>query len=106
MKIVDLKGKSDANDYGAISPSDPPDYPYGLKLQLNDDTLAALGITELPPPGTQVIIEARAIVEMASVPVGNMLEGPSMCVQIVAMGLDIPRTPRSPGAKVYGDNDG
>lgn len=45
----------------------PPPYPYGLCLSLDDDTCDNLGITDLPAVGTEVMIQAKAIVTAAGV---------------------------------------
>lgn len=50
-----------------VPPKDPkpgeiekPIYPYGTCLYLEEDTLAALGIKEMPTVGTQIPIQAVA----------------------------------------------
>lgn len=105
MKIVNLKRLADADDY-PIAQQGQPLYPY-MSLCIGDDVLDALGIDTLPPTGTVVTIEARAVVETAHDPVdaGNMLDGRRLHVQIVAMGMDVPKTGRTPGRRVYGDDD-
>lgn len=41
-----------------------PKYPYGLSINLCDETLAKLGITELPAVGTKMML--HAMVEVTS----------------------------------------
>lgn len=41
-------------------------YPYGLRLNLNQEQLAALGYQELPPAGTTLRIEAVGCVVRSS----------------------------------------
>lgn len=41
-------------------------YPYGLRLHLNQEQLAALGYAELPPAGTSLRIEAVGVVTRSS----------------------------------------
>jgi hypothetical protein len=40
--------------------ADAPKYPWGLCITLNDETLAKLGITDLPKVGTVITIVAKA----------------------------------------------
>ena len=42
--------------------SEPSPYPYGLCLRLEEDSVEKLGLDELPEVGTEVTIQAKAIV--------------------------------------------
>lgn len=44
----------------------PSPYPYGLRINLNQEQLEALGYDELPPAGTTLRIEAVGCVTRAS----------------------------------------
>lgn len=48
--------------YGAATPMAPSPYPYGLRLNLTQDELSKLGYEELPPAGTEIRLEAVAVV--------------------------------------------
>lgn len=67
MKLVSMKRK-DGHGNGcsccdsAPSGCDEPDYPWGLRLQLTEDQLKALGVESLPASGAPVAIEATATV--------------------------------------------
>jgi hypothetical protein len=56
MKLIDMKPPREA----------PNPSPYGLRLTLNQDQLAALGFKDLPKAGTEVHLEAVAIVTRSS----------------------------------------
>ncbi len=64
MAMQDLKiSKKEAekkSESMVIGSSDQERYPYGLRLDLNDDTLKKLGITKLPAVGTVLMFEAKA----------------------------------------------
>ena len=54
--------KKEAANQFAISnkPSDQPDYPYGLTLRFESDTLDKLGVKELPTPGEPMQLSVKA----------------------------------------------
>lgn len=59
MKVVSMKRDQqdkDAKSDEACSPchSEQPDYPWGLRLNLGDEEVAALGLGQLPSAGAQV----------------------------------------------------
>lgn len=65
MKLVSMK-RSDAakSDSMECSPchGDLPDYPYGTRLNLDEEQLSQLGITAMPSAGAVVLIEAKGMV--------------------------------------------
>ena len=67
MKQVSMKEKGEAHGHGCCcnGPSvacDTPDYPYGLRIHLSEEQIAALGIQSLPAVGGPVGIEATGSV--------------------------------------------
>lgn len=74
---------------GMTPASDAPKYPWGLEINLNDDSLDKLGVKALPAVGTEVTIVAKATVSSTS---ERATEGEgacaSMCLQITDMQLD------------------
>lgn len=66
MELINLKTGTDSyqDEKGETHTRD--DYPYGLCISLDNDTLGKLGV-ELPPVGTEVMITAKAIVRSTSV---------------------------------------
>jgi hypothetical protein len=70
MPLVSMK--LTAADREAASPSlatapDPPAYPYGLCLELDNDALEKLSLDRLPRVGATVLVTARAEVTRVSV---------------------------------------
>lgn len=70
--------------------SNEPDYPYGLRISLDEESLKKLGITDLPEVGQAMTLQAR--VEVVSVSQYEHTEGKSrdMSLQITDMALDTP----------------
>lgn len=58
--------KEEAKEYGGLCAAPEqggdsgPRYPWGLQITLDDGSLEKLGITDLPPVGTVLMIQARA----------------------------------------------
>lgn len=67
MAMANMKmSREEAKEYSEPMATDAPEYPYGLCIDLNDDSLEKLGITSLPAVGTVVTIQAKAIVTSTS----------------------------------------
>jgi hypothetical protein len=73
MKLVDIaytaaERKEEAKDMQptALGKYKGPEYPYGLCLTLNEETLAKLGIDELPKVGEELKVQAVAKVTSVS----------------------------------------
>jgi len=63
--------KEEAKEYGGLccagdSEDKGPKYPWGLQISLDDGSLEKLGITELPPVGTTMLVQAQVTVTSAS----------------------------------------
>jgi hypothetical protein len=66
MKLHSMKmSKKEKKDSMPTAVSDTPDYPYGLRLSLNDEALKKLGIKSLPKVGSKMHV--LAVGEITSV---------------------------------------
>lgn len=64
-KLVDMKMTKAERKENAPKPcsvDEGPVYPWGLRLDLNNDTLKKLGMKDLPKVGTYMTVTARACV--------------------------------------------
>jgi hypothetical protein len=94
MALVDMQMSADEarKEYGSCSPvgdeSDLPKYPYGLTVNLDDETLAKLGITSLPDVGTSMTLTARVeVCGTSQYQNRNGEKDTSLSLQITAMEL-------------------
>ena len=117
MNLVSMEVKSDSNTVGIAQPMAACPYPYGLRLNLSQEQLKALGYDGLPPAGTMVRIEAVGCVTRAS------SEDPDadgdidyLCVEIQITEMGLEETEASAGedddddgdraGRMYGKNSG
>ena len=65
--MIDMKlaGSTAENNGAAVMP-DATEYPYGLRISLDNDTLAKLGMTELPAIDAEFKVVALACVVSVS----------------------------------------
>lgn len=83
--------------------AESPKYPYGLRLSLDEESLAKLGLVELPQVGASMMITAK--VEVCSISQYESKEGGAdkrMELQITDMGLEAEKT-TSTANKLYGE---
>lgn len=98
MELVSMAMTAEeAAEYAGGAPvagsSDPdlPKFPWGLCVDLSDESLAKLGITELPAAGSEMMLAAMCQVETTgqSERIGEGREI-RMTLQITAMALSAP----------------
>lgn len=92
MALKDLKiSKKEAKEANKLSTpyEDQERYPYGLRLDLNNDTLEKLGITKLPAVGTVLMFEAKAKVVGSRQSATESSDNRSIELQITHLDLEI-----------------
>lgn len=91
MDLVSMAVESPKGIYDSPPTTSPSPYPYGCKLCLNQEQLAALGYTDLPPAGTQVHIEAVGVVTRSCTEdpdADGDIDYVSVEIQVTAMALE------------------
>lgn len=104
MQLVSMKKsaeemREDKSDACYAPAGDQPAYPYGLRIDLNDESLAKLGITTLPAVGTTMKLLAVVEVSSASQYESEHGKDRNICLQITEMALDA----GAPAARSEGD---
>lgn len=106
MALVNMKASAEeSQEYGMES----PEYPYGLSIDLDDDSLEKLGITALPKVGAEMMVTARCVVKSVS---SSQMQGGDqesrVCLQITDM--EIGQTDNAQNndraTKLYGNTNG
>lgn len=88
------------------SDEDLPRYPYGLSLQLDDDTLEKLGITDLPKVGTSMLAQITVLVTGTSQRATQLTkdgETTDTCLSLQITDMDIAAPVKSAASVLYGD---
>lgn len=100
MKLTPTEQK-EYSDYAAI---EKPQYPYGLRLSLNDEVIEKLGIAALPQVCQKMTLTATVEVCCVSQYDSADSDGPtkSMDLQIVAMELGPEKVERDAAKSLYG----
>jgi len=100
MKVT----RSEAEQKNVIGPMDAPEYPWGLKLSLDEEALKKLALGEMPAVGTKLKIEAN--VEVCDVSQYESKEGGvrrSLSLQITDLGLGAADAPVNHAQVMYGE---
>ena len=89
MALVSMKQSAEEAQEATAPTGNAPEYPYGLELRLDEESLAKLGLTQPPAIGTKLTVTAAVIVTSASSykHVGGEDEATS-CWQITDMGIE------------------
>lgn len=61
--LISMKmSKEEAQEYTSPTVADAPEYPWGLSISLDEDDLAKLGISTMPPVGATLMLQAQVTV--------------------------------------------
>jgi hypothetical protein len=107
MKLVSMK--KDSDDMGEAAYCMPAKYGYGLTLHLDEDQCELLGITKALKAGTQVTLQAMAVVTSATEALERDGDDKgtdvSVCLQITDMGLTTGGKLKNAAELLYGADD-
>jgi hypothetical protein len=96
--------KEESKEYGLVSNPEPPKYPYGLCITLDDGSLEKLALG-MPEVGTEITFTAKAVVEGVR---SSQMQGgdaeTSVNLQITDMEITSAKED-SAASLLYGDND-
>lgn len=80
---------------------DAPKYPYGLRIRLEEEQLAALGMKLLPGIDKEVVVSAKGYV--CSVSSNESEYGSHRCVEIQLTELALEQPGKSNAEQLYGE---
>lgn len=104
MAMVNMKMSTEvAKEWAEPTADDAPRYPYGLQLNLDDEALEKLGITQVPAVGTKMTL--TAVVEVCSTSAYATQEGESeasVSLQITDMELSSGQQAGDAATLLYG----
>lgn len=108
MKLTNMKmSAEEADEYGESTLAEAPEYPYGLRLSLDDDALDKLGLGEkLPKVGETLTVLAK--VDVVHVHVSQDQEGEpesSVQLQITDMSVEKPYEESNAESALYGSEE-
>lgn len=80
-----------------------PEYGYGTKIDLEEEQVAALGITQLPPVGTVMKVNAMVVVTKTQLEDDGEGKERYLCLQITDLELAPSGEKKDPATIMYGD---
>ena len=101
MKLSDMKLSPKQKSLISEMPKmEGPEYPYGLRIRLEDDQLKKLGMDELPKIEKEVSIVAKGFI--SSVSSNDSDYGSHRCVEIQITELALDKPDKSESESLYG----
>lgn len=103
-ELIDMKNTGTGSESLVTAEGDKPAYPWGLTLNLNDEVLTKLGLTELPSVGANMRLEARVRVTSVSQHEREQDDKDRrVSLQITAMALRSDTDRASQAERLFGD---
>lgn len=104
MKLKSMKMSAKAaKEMMPTAISDKPDYPYGLRIDLNDESLEKLGVDKMPTTGTMMILTARVEIKSTNESDHDGQKRKSMTLQITDAALEKEPEKKSNESQLYGE---
>lgn len=100
--MVSMKSSKKKNEEMKLAEYPKEQYPYGLKIYLDNDTLKKLGIQETLEIGTELILHAKVEVCSASMRETDQGSNYSMDLQITDMELSSDNSMAKKAKTIYG----
>lgn len=102
MKLHSMKQAAPKPEAAQSNSLEGDEYPYGLRLELNDSALEQLGLSRLPAVGAEFKLEAVVCVKAVSSHESDGNKMRSASLQITDMGIEAHKR-ESAAKKMYGD---
>ncbi len=103
LKISKKEAKEKSEAMQVIGSSDQERYPYGLRLDLNNDTLDKLGMTKLPSVGTVLTFEVKSKVIGSRQSATEGSENRSIELQITHIDMETAKEEKAEGELTRSD---
>lgn len=98
MKLVSMAQKPNEPEEEAAevaSESKQPQYPYGLRVRLNEEAIEKLNWKDLPKVGTKCNIQAKGVVTTVSNMEGMEHSMMEVEIQLTDLGMEVGSSPKA-----------
>lgn len=95
--------QKEAGGWKEASTANMDDYPYGLSIYMNNETIEKIGVGDLDAE-EEVSIVARGFVKEDGVTVINGKKSRNLSIQITKMAIDQNASPSNLAKTLYGDD--
>lgn len=101
--MVNMKmSAKEAQEWTQPTPADAPEYPWGLCLDLDEESLTKLGITSLPAVGTTMTLQALVTVTRTSSS-STQGDGQRLSMGLQVTDMEIAPAQRSAADRLFGE---
>lgn len=106
MKSMKLTKAESSATAPVEAKQDAPAYPWGLRIELNDESMKKLGMEKLPDVGEKMMLRANVVVERVSQNDTKEGKRQDMSLQITEMELGECEKEKEPADKKLYNTDG